>query len=395
MRLKARLKHWQKENLIDETQVKNILDFEKKRVGKASGLGVQLLGILSILLGISSVIAANWQEIGPYTKLVAHFILNAGLSVWLFKLNNKEDDDAEDGKRTFLKEGLTLGIFGLNLTFIALIGQIFHLKGTTTHALILWTILSAPLIICYAKSRFTAWVWFLSVIGTAWSAYNLFILKSDLSDFTQASLGLFFMLFVPLAFYADHALGLTQKTRREFAHVFRHGSLKILVVMASLAGFGFYGMASRVYADAGNIVNYYGIIGLIAAATYGYIFSLRNLLQSHDEPLDWYILLICVTAIFIPCILPVNADFFGAVLFCGLWLALGAVWQQAGEMRLVNLAITIVALRLYIVFLELFGDLMSSGIGLIIAGIVLIAMIKYTRKLQQKVAEFSQKRIKG
>jgi hypothetical protein len=70
----------------------------------------------------------------------------------------------------------------------------------------------------------------------------------------------------------------------------------------------------------------------------------------------------------------------------GFWGILAILWQRHGEEHLVSLAITLITIRLYIIFLELFGDaLMSTGLGLILCGALLIGMVKIGKKLRDKI----------
>lgn len=380
MRLKSRLRMWEQNGLIRADQIEAIRQFEQGRTSRQFSLGFQLTGIFSILLGFSMIVAANWNELGPYAKLIGHFILNAGLSLWLFRLGEKRGTAAD---KPALREGLCLAVFGLNLTFIALIGQVFQLDGSTTGALILWMILTAPMMMIYARARFTAWIWLIALITTIYCAFDKF--THGLDHFSQGILAYFLALFVPLALFADHCMKITKVHRPEFADVFRYGALVMMVGGASLAGFLFYGGTERLFERAADPVQYYLFTGVVTVLAFAYIAFMKRHFKDHEDPTDWSVLAVCTGAIAIPIFLPVDADFLGGALFIGLWMTLGGVWQKAGEDRLVSLAIALVTVRLYIAFLEAFHSLMGSGFGLVIAGALLIGMVKLARNLNARL----------
>ncbi len=58
---------------------------------------------------------------------------------------------------------------------------------------------------------------------------------------------------------------------------------------------------------------------------------------------------------------------------------------MVGHMRVVSLAITVIAIRIYVVYVELFGSLMQTGVGLIIGGVVMLGMIYVARKLNERL----------
>jgi hypothetical protein len=60
---------------------------------------------------------------------------------------------------------------------------------------------------------------------------------------------------------------------------------------------------------------------------------------------------------------------------------------RLGYRGLLNTAIVIIALRLVIVYIEVFGDLLSTGVGLIASGLLLIAIVWGTGKLIRKLGQ--------
>jgi hypothetical protein len=71
----------------------------------------------------------------------------------------------------------------------------------------------------------------------------------------------------------------------------------------------------------------------------------------------------------------------GASIFMGYWAFIGWIALLNGMPKLLNLAVIVIALRLLIVYVEVFGSLLQTGFGLIISGVVLIALVGATRKV--------------
>jgi uncharacterized membrane protein len=377
MRLGSKLKKWQEKGFIDETQRGDILSYERAKMSRHFSFGMQLCGGFAVLLGFSLIIAANWHEFGRYAKLGGHFILNAGLSFWLFKVGYNR-------VKPVLQEMLTLALFGLNLTFIALIGQVFQLDGELHEALLLWMILSAPVMICYARASFTAWLWIISFYV---SLNIIFYGFADNWDEYSAFMGAYALaLFVPLGLYADHHLEFTRKHRPAFASCFRASSLFVMAVAASLASVMFYDASEDILDATDSVVFHYGYVITITGIAVASICSLRKVFAHNEEDFDWGMLLICTLFIAVPLILPFDSSVLSAAHFILLWILLGAWGQRHHMTGLVNLAIAFVAIRMYIVFLELFGNaLMDTGLGLIVAGGVMIGFVSVAKKLRRYI----------
>jgi len=383
MRLKSKLAVWQKQKFITDQQCEDILSYERQKMSRHFSLGMQLCGGFAILLGFALIVAANWHELGRYAKLSAHFILSAGLSYWLFKTGY-------DQKKPILQEMLCLGVFGLNLTFIALIGQVFQLDGSTATALVVWMVISTPTMMVYARASYTAWLWTVALYVTAIMAFSVFVedssFASHLDDYAIFMMALFLGIFVPLALYADHCVAATRIFRPAFASAFRKSSLLVMVIGASFASVWFYDGAEDVIDDAGSVFLHYGFISIIAFLALGYIaFIMRHFKNVVDMSFDGKVLALCVLFILLPFFIPLESELLAAIAFIAFWIGMGIMGQKFGEEGLVNLSITFVTLRLYMMFLELFGSLMQSGFGLIIAGVILIGMVKGAHKFKQRL----------
>ena len=88
-RLNNRLTLWEQNRLIAPEQKQLILDFESQNKTPHLPYAVFMLGVFVTALGIISLIAANWEEIGGGVKLTADFILLAVLAGGIMRAQNR------------------------------------------------------------------------------------------------------------------------------------------------------------------------------------------------------------------------------------------------------------------------------------------------------------------
>jgi hypothetical protein len=58
-----------------------------------------------------------------------------------------------------------------------------------------------------------------------------------------------------------------------------------------------------------------------------------------------------------------------------------------GWPRLISLSITLIAIRIFAVYVEVFGTLFDTGVGLIIGGAVMLGLIALARKLNRRLTK--------
>ena len=80
-----------------------------------------------------------------------------------------------------------------------------------------------------------------------------------------------------------------------------------------------------------------------------------------------------------------DSNLIGALSFIVYWLVIGYAGQTSGAHSLVTAAILSIAIRIYVVYLELFGTLLVTGFGLIFSGLVLMGMAWGARKLIKEI----------
>jgi hypothetical protein len=100
----------------------------------------------------------------------------------------------------------------------------------------------------------------------------------------------------------------------------------------------------------------------------------------------WGLTFLSIVMIGLPVMFPNgHSDLLAMASFLGYWGYVGWYAHATGAMRLLSLAITVLAIRLWVIYLEAFGGLALTGIGLIFSGVFMLAMIYGARRLSKKL----------
>lgn len=370
MSLSGKLQKWVDAGLINADQKSRILEHENIHSSQRWKHGVIFAGLFSILLGISLMIAANWQDIAWQTKLGLHFIVNIALAalVWRWHDNPAKQNHAQIA---------LFALWGLTLTLIALMGQVFQLGGEAYMALRVWFWLTTPMILLFANTNFTARIWAIAFVF--YVPYDLIAATWDNTENwnTRRAVLTVTLAFLPIASWLLGSWRRFDARRPVMAETLRHTAIFMALAAASFASIQFYDHNFRPYMLT--------IPAIVAVAAIALRFALQRRTWTNEQRID--IDLLCLAALFAatPYLAQTHSVFLGMTSFIAFWLLAGALWQERGHGRLVSFAITIVTLRLFIGFVELFGSMMMSGLGFILTGIVLIGLVQVARRFDRRL----------
>jgi uncharacterized membrane protein len=68
------------------------------------------------------------------------------------------------------------------------------------------------------------------------------------------------------------------------------------------------------------------------------------------------------------------AAMVGALGFVTVWAFVAWCGYQAQAMQIVNLATAVIAARIFVAYIEVFGSMLATGAGLIVSGVLLLAL---------------------
>lgn len=156
-----KLEEWVKAGLLTQNTADNLLAFENKNKDKSSSAAILIFSILGAILtalGISLLVAENWDRIPVLMKTVLAFVplvvAQILAAVALFKFKNSLVWRESTGAFLSLSIGASL----------AVVGQIYQLQPSVAGFLLLWLVCAAP-VMFILQSR-TSWMLFIA--GATW-----------------------------------------------------------------------------------------------------------------------------------------------------------------------------------------------------------------------------------
>jgi uncharacterized membrane protein len=355
---------WHDAGIIDAATRDRLLAYETDHARPLALWAVWGIGALTIGLGFVSVVAANWEDIPGLVRLAVHFALIAGLLGLVFL---REERLA--AKSPWAVEALVFTVAALGLTFFGHLGQVYQTSSPLWQPLAVWLALFAPLLLLTGRSWPTA----LAVVGgavwTAWqysdamTGYRI----SDLGTIWSAWLGTVAALPVVLALAGGWMRA--RSRRPDFWRRVEQLALSYAVALASAAcayaSLGVFGQQGPL--DTGMATLASGgaavLTGLaLAAARPG---TSGRMAGSIIAGAGLVILLAPTVG---------DLDVPAALLFMALWAGIAAAALVASWRGVFQMAVGVIAVRLIILSFELAADLLTSGFGLILSGVMILGV---------------------
>ncbi|APR87807.1 Membrane protein [Minicystis rosea] len=358
MKLERKLLEWRDAGLIDADTAARIAAHEAAGEQRPYLLyAVSGLGALSVAIGLVSIVASNWEAIPGGVKLGLDFVLLAGLAAAIYRARSSR----------LATEILLFVFYGAVLASIGLVAQVYHLGGRTEDALLFWSLITAPIVL-HGTTRFLAATWFIGAESVALAQLFRFLERHWHRSDTVVALTAAYLL--SLGLVALGLFGWFQRRKPAFASVAAILGRVQIVALATMVPLAWYDRADNVENGMGlGVVCLAGIIGASVA------------LALRDEAGRAARGSLVTFAVVAPLItyLPLlgQHDRFGgmaAASFLIVWAIIGVVAYRLGRIRLLNVATAFLGVRLLIIYFEVFGSLLDTGIGLLSGGILTIAL---------------------
>ncbi|MEW5849792.1 MAG: DUF2157 domain-containing protein [Myxococcota bacterium] len=379
MGLERKLREWERAGLLEHHVVERILSYEEERSRPYALYVVGGLGALAIVLGVISVVAANWAEIPRGVKMAVDLAAVAGLAWAVHR--------AHDGGKPWAHEVLLILLQGLVLASIALIGQTYHLGGKPWQALLAWALMTLPamlmgtshasalaLLVALNAGVVTSTVEWLE--GLRWSRLWLLVLGMSL-------LGTW-----PLLHILVSRIRALTTWRPALAEVLSAVGW-VTVLWGAVVGQHLW--YARLTGD--NVEREALVLSLLPVG----VVALALLLTPHDEDApspahrtERALLLYALVTGYAPLVIPHEPlGVLAALSFLGFCALLAFLAYQRRQVWLFNLATAGMAVRLLGIFVELFGSLMTTGLGLIVGGVVVLMVARFwvrqTRQFREQM----------
>lgn len=351
-----KLAAWVEAGVVDAETAQRIRAFEASHTRPVALWAVVGIAALAIGLGIISVVAANWDAIPAMLRLGIHLALLTGIAValWQLRRRNGWGDEA------------LIFIFGaLGLTFMGHIGQAYQTTSPLWQPLALWLALFGPLLALRGQSWLTA----LALAGVLTVAAWSFV-----ADYEARGGGTFLIFALPTGLPLLLApLGAAMRVhsariafwRRlgELGFAYALGGASLIAVLAGLENL-------RDDGDAGNVLKTILVWAAMGLAGAGLVLKGRG-----DRSGQATAGLLATASAVVLLAWPLSGNqVIGALLFMGLWASVAAMALRGGWRGVFQLAVAMLALRLIVLSFELEDDLLSSGAGLIAAGLLILGV---------------------
>lgn len=356
-----KLAAWQEAGLIDAPTAAAIRAHEASHARPVALWAVIGIGALAVGLGVISVVAANWEDVPGTVRLAIHLALMIGLGGWLAW----RGETLERAQPWGFEAGLfVLGVLGL--AFFGHLGQVYQTGSPLWQPLATWLALFAPLLMLRGQSWLNALLLTGALVVACWDyaggEYGVFD-----PDENAPSPWLALVTALPLALAPLAAWLRERSARRAFwkrleqlALVYAVGGASLTCIAAGLGEFD-----DEVFSFASQTVR-----ALVALAAAGLVAAAR---RTRSGEASAALLAGAGVAVFVAA--PISgSDLLGGVLFMALWAGIAAAALHAGWRGVFQLAVAAIALRLIVLSFELASDLLTSGFGLILAGLLILGV---------------------
>ena len=371
-----RIAHWHEAGIIDAATRDRLLAYEDAHARPLLLWAVWGIGALAIGLGFVSVVAANWEDIPGLVRLGVHLALIAGLLGLVFF---REDRLAEGSPWSV--EALVFITAALGLTFFGHLGQVYQTSSPLWQPLAVWLALFAPLLLLTGRSWPTA----LAVVGGAvWTAWEY--ASAMTGNGVPRNPGTIWLAWLGAAVALPVTLALAggwmraRSRRPDFWRRIEQLALTYAVALASLAcavaSGGGFGDSSLL---AGTPSLACGVVIALAGIAH---FAVRPGVSGQMAAA-----IITEAGITIAAAEWANDRIVpAALLFFVLWAGIAAAALRAHWRGVFQLAVGVIAFRLVILSFELAADLLTSGFGLILSGLMILGVAWVAVRVSKRFA---------
>lgn len=360
-------RRWQRAGLIDDDLARRIVAWEAAHRRPVVLWAIAGMGALAVSLGVMAIVGANWEDIPAWLKLGVDLGLNAALAIAVFVFWRRE--------RLWLREIAALLLFGMVLSGIALIGQVYQLQSEPWRALVLWMALSTPFLALTTRTRLTGIIWAIAA-ATTWLMASDPIYDALARTTVLPRRDLYWHIPLQLiCFLGACAMVVIASLRRLWSAT--RGQADMLMRLA-LAGVIVTCSLALAFGNMSGDARPLGAIGVAAVATIAAAVALWSSRAANEERVLIALLVasfaVWTVAVIVAAVGGKQGDVVCALLFILYWGAIGAMAARAGARGLFGLAFTAIGLRLLVLYFEAIGGLTATGLGLIGGGVLCLVL---------------------
>ena len=371
-----RLKAWETAGLIDAPTAARIREWESSHASPLAMRAVIGIAVLAIGLGLISVVAANWDAIEGIVRLGIHFALLTALTLWLWRGKSAANSGgfaAEAG----------LFVFGvLGLTFFGHIGQVYQTDAPLWQPLALWLLLFAPVILLRGSGSLNALLLMVVMVVAAWVfMYWTIGLRPRLGRIDE-TVRIMLALTAPVLLAGLAAWAQPRSDRPGFWRRLAELALLYAAAGASIAAIASADGPWRTDAESTRLLWSVLIASGVTLLTALLVRTFRRNAEGRIVGNLW----LGLAAVPLICYALSGSKVVAALLFMALWAGIAFAALRAGWRGAFQTAVGLVALRLVLLSFELGGDLLTSGAGLIVSGLLILGVAWLALKVSKRYA---------
>lgn len=371
-----KLASWEEAGLIDAATTARIRAWEAEHARPLGLWAAVGIAALAIGLGLMSLVAANWGAIPGTVRLSIHFALILATAALLWR---KADDLAV--RQPMLHEG-ALFVFGvLGLTFLGHVGQVYQTVAPLWQLLLAWLVLFGPLLLAQGQGWLTAVTMMLALVVAAW---NYAIATGDPDDVLASQAA---TVRVALATGAPVLLaGVGAWAERRLRGEFWE-RLEQMAALYAMAGASMIAIVSAFDSwpsarEGGAVLTALSIYAAIGVAAAGLVFRAQPDASGKAQAA---VLLACAATGPLAYVLS-GSQLAAGLLFMALWAVIAAAGLRSEGRGDFQAAVGLIAVRLIVLSFELAGNLLTTGAGLIAAGVLILAVAFGALKIAKRFA---------
>lgn len=373
--LQNKIASWVERGLITAEQAERIVAHETREPERPWTLyGIAGVGVTALVTGVVSLVAANWDDIAPWVKLACYFLLQGGVGYGFLR--------AADRPGWARETWLTL-FAPLILAGIGLIAQTYNLHGDGWEALLLWVIITLPAV-WLAQSWALVHLWPAAVFVTSliWATADR---SGGLPEFGRACVVATLPLsFVAIAFVSEHV---------RWFNPYLRGAM-LVWGMALLLLFG-TPLANALWSfEHSEFSPHLGYLAVPWSALVMASLGAWYRPQVKPEVRIATVALLVASGVFatLPLFFGTDSEstgikVIGAAGFFCTWVAAAAAAAYSHHKRWFDAASLVIALRIVIVYFEVFGSLAMTGLGLIFSGLVILGIAFAWHRFRERVRQ--------
>jgi uncharacterized membrane protein len=382
-----KLEAWQQAGLIDRATAERISAYEDQHARPLALWAIIGIGALAIGLGLISVVAANWDDIPGMLRLSIHFALILAVAAGLFW---KRKADSENDAPNSTQNSAAEGIFGdaivfvfaaLGLTFFGHLGQYYQTSSPLWQPLLLWLLLFTPLLWLQGRGWLTAALWIGGMILTSiYYAQYYGEMHESLPNFMVAVL-----MSLP-ALIAAFSTWVSQHSSRANFWL-RMEQLGLAALLFGFLGFQlFCEISGRHLPPGSSTLEIAGTKALFMAGCAAIVFLTRRTMSGQAIAI---VLIAMALADILAAINAGQSAFVAGVIFMLFWVVVAFAAIRAGWRKAFQAAVAIIAIRLIVLSFQYADDLLGSGIGLIMAGLLTLGIawgaVRFSKEFAPKI----------